>query len=210
MAGRTQKHEEQIRSSRSWITESLFRLLTKKTYKEISVADITEKAGVARQTFYRHFKNKDDIIIQFLERCLKPNPIKIISSHHEKCETLVFTMPWKKFVRYTEALKAIVTSDAEDLLFKYARKYIDRCINLYDDSLSGDEKFDLRYMVQFTSMGISQVICDWIKNDMPISVEKLNTWLTHINIYYEKFNDTKIIIKYNDESKTADAETVSL
>lgn len=210
MAGKTQKHEEPIRCSRLWITESLFRLLTKKTYKEISIADITEKAGVVRQTFYRHFSNKDNVIIQFLERCFKPNSIKIISSHHEKCESIVFTIPWKQFVRYKEPLKTILISDAEYLLFKYARKYIDCCINLYDDTLSGDEKFYLRYMVQFTSMGLSQVLCDWIKNDMPISVEKLNSWLTHINIYYEKFNDIKIRIKYDDEDRTADAKIVSL
>ncbi|MFD6440189.1 TetR family transcriptional regulator [Peribacillus sp. NPDC060186] len=44
----------------------------------LKIANISEKAGVARQTFYRNYENKDDIII----KCL--NIFKKSSNEKEK------------------------------------------------------------------------------------------------------------------------------
>lgn len=49
------------------ITQSLFRLLKRKTYSEITVTDLVHEAGVSRNSFYRNYQNMEDIIQQFLE-----------------------------------------------------------------------------------------------------------------------------------------------
>jgi AcrR family transcriptional regulator len=38
------------------------RLLTRKTYAEIRITDITEEAGRAAGSFYRYFTDKDDLL----------------------------------------------------------------------------------------------------------------------------------------------------
>ena len=48
----------------SYITEALLQLLKKKEYKDISITEICEKAGVTRMSFYRNFESKDDILIR--------------------------------------------------------------------------------------------------------------------------------------------------
>lgn len=48
------------------IEQSLFSLLQKKTYAEISIAEITRKADVSRTSFYRNYENKDSVLAQFL------------------------------------------------------------------------------------------------------------------------------------------------
>lgn len=55
-----------IKKSKEYITDALFQLLDKKNYNEITITDISEKAGVTRITFYRNFENKDDIVKQAL------------------------------------------------------------------------------------------------------------------------------------------------
>jgi AcrR family transcriptional regulator len=40
------------------IEQSLFSLLQKKPYAEISIAEITRKADVSRTSFYRNYENK--------------------------------------------------------------------------------------------------------------------------------------------------------
>ena len=39
-----------------------------KDYKDITITDITNKAGVNRITFYRNFDSKDEIINKHLEK----------------------------------------------------------------------------------------------------------------------------------------------
>lgn len=43
--------------------EALRELIQEQEYHKISVADIAERAGVARPTFYAHFKTRDDLLL---------------------------------------------------------------------------------------------------------------------------------------------------
>jgi len=56
---------KQVQRSREWIFSALLDLLDTMDYKSITISQIIKKADVARQTFYRHYKDKDDIIMQF-------------------------------------------------------------------------------------------------------------------------------------------------
>lgn len=44
------------------LTQALLELLQKKTLAEISVSELTERAGVGRVSFYRNFHTKEDIL----------------------------------------------------------------------------------------------------------------------------------------------------
>lgn len=51
------------RSQRERLLASVVRVTATKGYRESSVADILTEAGVGRETFYRHFKDKQDCFI---------------------------------------------------------------------------------------------------------------------------------------------------
>ena len=57
------KKNKQSQLSQEWIIEALIQLLKTKNYHDITITDIANKAGVARLTFYRNFKDKDDILL---------------------------------------------------------------------------------------------------------------------------------------------------
>ncbi len=46
----------------AYITDALLLLMRKKDYKDISITEICEKAGVTRMSFYRNFESKEDIL----------------------------------------------------------------------------------------------------------------------------------------------------
>lgn len=57
------------------IEQSLFSLLPKKSYAEISIAEITRKADVSRTSFYRNYENKvADWAVDRLLNFFKENP----------------------------------------------------------------------------------------------------------------------------------------
>lgn len=55
------------------LTESLFLLLTKKSFEELSVSEICDEAKVHRATFYKHFNDK----FEFLDYCFSNELSKI-------------------------------------------------------------------------------------------------------------------------------------
>lgn len=54
--------------TKHYIVEALFKLMESKPFSEITVTELTRKAGVGRVTFYRNFKDKENVIIYFFDR----------------------------------------------------------------------------------------------------------------------------------------------
>ena len=46
------------------ILKSFFKLLEEKPYSEITIVDISIDASVSRKTFYRLFKNKENLLVR--------------------------------------------------------------------------------------------------------------------------------------------------
>ena len=59
--------DEKENLTRGYIYDAFKQLLKSKKYDDISVCDITEKAGVSRMSFYLNFKSKDDILYQGID-----------------------------------------------------------------------------------------------------------------------------------------------
>ena len=48
--------------SKEAIALALLKVMKIYDYKEITVTQITQEAGVSRKTFYRHFSDKDEVL----------------------------------------------------------------------------------------------------------------------------------------------------
>lgn len=56
---------------KSYIIEAFLLLLKQKNYTDITIKEITTKAGVNRSTYYRNFNSKEDIIKAFYKTLLE-------------------------------------------------------------------------------------------------------------------------------------------
>lgn len=52
--------------TRQMLHDALMELIVEKGYEAISIQDITDRANVARPTFYLHYKTKDDLLFDGL------------------------------------------------------------------------------------------------------------------------------------------------
>ena len=82
------KNKTAIRSQRM-IADALFRLMKRKSFRQISVTEICEEAAVGRKTFYRNFEVREDVIdFQLDQMCheyqmeLEKLPIEQKLYHH--------------------------------------------------------------------------------------------------------------------------------
>jgi AcrR family transcriptional regulator len=54
--------------ARERILDTAYQLFSRRAIRDVGVDEVTQRAGVAKATLYRHFPSKDDLVIAFLER----------------------------------------------------------------------------------------------------------------------------------------------
>jgi AcrR family transcriptional regulator len=58
-------------SARDRLAEAAFALFGERGYEQTSIDDITERAGLGRTTFFRHYRSKEDVIFPDHDRLLE-------------------------------------------------------------------------------------------------------------------------------------------
>jgi AcrR family transcriptional regulator len=58
-------------AARERLAEAAFALFDERGYEQTTVDDITERAGLGRTTFFRHYRSKDDVIFPDHDRMLE-------------------------------------------------------------------------------------------------------------------------------------------
>jgi AcrR family transcriptional regulator len=182
----------QVQRTRGWLLEALLVLLDEKPYEKIGVSDITKKAGVARQTFYRNYDTKDDIVIQYLDDIFKSHLMRIRNTPKpDKSGMGIVILRFEQIIEHKEKLTRLFKGDTEHLFYSYFQKWEDAILDLYKDKLTEKEYLLYRYMIKFQLGGSLRLIIDWFKNDMPLSSGKMAELLIEFQKPFE-MRDTNI------------------
>jgi AcrR family transcriptional regulator len=69
-------------SARERLAEAAFALFDERGYEQTTVDDITERAGLGRTTFFRHYRSKEDVIFPDHDRLLQQIADRLRTSSH--------------------------------------------------------------------------------------------------------------------------------
>ena len=101
------KLDRRVRRTRRLLANALVQLIKEEGYTPISIADITERAELNRATFYLHYSNKDELLIDLLESHFDP----LVEEIHS-LETAADRQLWQSY-------------DAERLVFEHVAEHAD-------------------------------------------------------------------------------------
>jgi AcrR family transcriptional regulator len=150
----------------TWIIDSLLELMANKPYEQITVRDVTNRVGIVRQSFYRYFQSKEEVLNLFLEHCFPPDSLAPTTEN-------AALVSLETFVRHAPALKTILTSTVAHIVFDYVNRWEEYHIGMLKKNLAPEEAALLRYRIKFRNAGTTRVICDWISSGMPVGEEKV-------------------------------------
>ena len=68
--------------ARERLAEAAFALFDERGYEQTTVDDITERAGLGRTTFFRHYRSKEDVIFPDHDRLLEQIADRLRTSSH--------------------------------------------------------------------------------------------------------------------------------
>jgi AcrR family transcriptional regulator len=66
-----EKIDRRIRKTQQALSEALISLILEKGYDAITIKDITDQADVAHATFYRHYRDKDELLSKKLQEVVR-------------------------------------------------------------------------------------------------------------------------------------------
>ena len=160
--------------SRQWLEEALFDLLaTKTSLRNISVAELSEHAQIARRTFYRYYHSKEQVLTNYLDRLIQDYITELQTAKLTNFEDLVnlFFQYWSQ---YTEPLK--ILQDANLLVFILQRSY-DKLPAAYTTVMApwhvtDSNQRQITYESRFITGGLYNIFDEWLKGDyqeMPVN-----------------------------------------
>jgi len=93
------KTDRRIQRTRQALHSALLELTKEKGYDSISIEEITERANVGRATFYLHYKDKEDLLLELFSEMA-----------NEKVQ-LISEIPFSEWLPAPENAKGRVTED---------------------------------------------------------------------------------------------------
>jgi len=70
-------------SPRDRLAQAAFELFDERGYEQATIDDITERAGVGRTTFFRHYRSKEDVIFPDHDRLMEQIRERLRTSGHD-------------------------------------------------------------------------------------------------------------------------------
>ena len=155
-----------IRKSSNFIKEclvdSLFLLMENKPYQSIKVIDVCDKAGVGRTSYYRYFKDNDDVILYaFISMWAHWCDV------HAVKERKKFTLDnGVTFFSYNLSIK-----NRLDLVYKNKLDYI--LLKSFDDIMNEEDAVH-NYESSFYGHGLFGLLKEWWRRDFKESPEEMS------------------------------------
>lgn len=153
-----------------YITNALFTLMKRKKYDDISITEITNKAGVGRVSFYRNFNSKEDIIKNWIEDTTN-NFLKSSDISFKKDSTKDYFI---KLFNHLEKYK-------EESFLIYKANLIHLLKSVFENKLLSihQKEYD-NYKSYFLAGGIFNVYYYWLINGSKETPEELSTKLVNL------------------------------
>ena len=164
--------------TKKMIREALKKLMEENGTGRITISDITERAGLARPTFYLHYESVEDVLEEIVQEIITPAYKNFIDERGKvkgediQIEALVKILRiYQENAKFFEALvnngfTKVITDSVQD----GTRAYLQNLKEGFPQELN---PFLFNILTQFKSGAFSFMLIQWIANGMHESAELL-------------------------------------
>lgn len=149
------------------ITEGFVKLLNKNSFDNITTQMIVEASGVSRSTFYRHFKDKYEVMTYYYQKSVEE-----IRSHYSFSEYKVFLMDFLYFIKnhfayFSKVIKTTGDNSFFDFLSDYVVKYYEFIYRseLGREQISTKESYQITIITEGCNEAVRRYIISGCKDD---------------------------------------------
>ncbi|WP_143452716.1 TetR/AcrR family transcriptional regulator [Konateibacter massiliensis] len=159
-----QNNAEANAITKECIESALILLMKEKNFQDISITDITQKAGVSRTAYYRNYTSKEDILSNHLKNIIHDTSNTLMQFDPVTENYKAWTALLESTQKHASEYKLLLQAGYGDTILDEYKKSINKCIS--------KEQPELYYSNCYWAGALYTVLTEWILNDMntPISV----------------------------------------
>lgn len=180
-----EKEDLRIIKTKMNLFNTLLSLMKNNTFENIKVSDICSKALVNRSTFYAHYNDKYELLVDLinsikdslLEALDKNEHIVNTKNYYIKMIEIILEHIENDKMTYYSIIKSNQNSVIVDILLDVAVKDINKRIEISNIN-KGDIPTDI--IVSFYLGSVSGVIVEWLKTKDKYSKEDIVKYLTEL------------------------------
>jgi len=133
---------------------SMLDLLNTKEFEKISIIEIIKHAGVSRNSFYRNFKDKEDILARYVE--------SITEEFIREASISVFEVSWTVYIK---AILEHMYENRNFVMLLLKNKKLHLIKNIFDKAIYDRAKGKKdEYHIWFLSGGLFNLHQHWAEN----------------------------------------------
>lgn len=180
-----------VRRTRKMLLEALMELTVERGYANITVRDIAERAMVNRSTFYRHYLDKDDLLMQYMDEVFAQVAVPVEPPSAQPPEPDPDGVPIgllrliEHLQTYSEFYRVMLSEKGDSAFTERFRKNSEKRYR-YLISLWGkepgpnDPPVELR--LSYVSRAGIGAFWWWLDNNQPCTPEQLARWVSKLGM----------------------------
>ncbi len=180
--------DRRVQSTRKLLRESLMALILEVGYDAISIQDITDRANLGRATFYLHFKDKDELLLdvmdQFFANFLEQVP-QFSQSQWQMEDTKAITKLFDFAADHYNLYRILNIGSggitASRQLHQTIARNIKDCIQKEVDEDGADPVIPADFFANHFAGSLLSTIYWWLDSDLPYTVEEMAAMFQKVN-----------------------------
>lgn len=152
--------------------KALINLMESEPFGKITILQICQCADYARQTFYLHFKNKEDVVRYYIADIFDRYLVFLKNSDIKTEDDLLESMCiyWDKHTKY---IKGLVKNNLTYIMEDCAGPCIEEIFKDFHLLLGFKETILNEYAFRYLAGGITAILSWWVKQDKNINPDQL-------------------------------------
>jgi AcrR family transcriptional regulator len=200
--------DRRVQRTRKLLREALMELILEVGYDAISIQDITDKANLGRATFYLHFKDKDDLLLDVIDQMMSDfmDQVPQLSADQWQLEDTkavekLFDFAADHYDLYRILIIGSGGITASRQLQRRIAENIESAIETELEETGGDPMVPPHFLANHFAGDLLAIIYWWLDNDLPYTVSQMAEMFQKVSL-----NDRKTLMGQNQESTTAEEE----
>jgi AcrR family transcriptional regulator len=174
------KEDRRKQRTKQLLRDALLELIVERGYEAVSIQDITERANVARTTFYLHYKDKEELLLSSMtavydELAVAAEKVMLsngLTPDGTPSEIVVF-----KHVAENEAFyRVMLIQPGVAIFMNQARHYLTRLFETHIDQHfpnHGIPQWRVQLATSQEAASLLGIVCWWLEHDLNPDAETL-------------------------------------
>jgi AcrR family transcriptional regulator len=168
--------DRRIQKTKQVLSESLIDLILEKGYEHVTIQDVIDKANVGRSTFYSHYENKDQLLMEG-HRNLGVILIQEMDAEGKGSDPALGFLPLFRHAGQSLHLaKAMLGKMSGDIFVGHLKNHLSEVLRERYRNRYGKTKPDklwLKYHAAAASAAVMAFLISWLEDDLPFTAEAM-------------------------------------